>query len=130
MVRASGVLWPPQVLVHPVNAVAFHSGYGSFATGGGDGGVSIWDGASRRRISQLHSYPTAIAALAFSPPAAGCPADHYLAIASSYMHLHADATHGGAAQPPPADAVFLRRPADSDGRSDVRPRGARRVGAG
>ena len=111
-----------EIRVHPVNAVAFHSGYGSFTTGGSDGGVSVWDGANRRRICQLHSYPTSNVSLAFSPPAAGCPADQFLAIASSYMHQHAE----GGDRPHPADAVFIRRLADTDHHSDVRPRGVAR----
>lgn len=38
---------------------------GTFATGGCDGNVSIWDGANKKRLSQLHQYPTSIASLAF-----------------------------------------------------------------
>ena len=39
-----------QSLVYAVNAVTFHKQYGTFATAGGDGCVSIWDGESKTRL--------------------------------------------------------------------------------
>lgn len=53
-------------VVYPVNAMAFHPVFGSFASGGGDGVVSFWDGVNRRRIRQYPSYGTSVSALAFS----------------------------------------------------------------
>lgn len=47
-----------QVLVYPVNAIAFHPVHETFATGGCDGVVNVWDGQSKKRIHQLSSYPT------------------------------------------------------------------------
>jgi WD40 repeat protein len=38
---------------------------GTFATGGCDGTVSVWDGVSKKRICQFHQYPTSIASLSF-----------------------------------------------------------------
>ena len=38
---------------------------GTFATGGCDGTVSFWDGFSKKRLCQLHQYPTSIASLSF-----------------------------------------------------------------
>jgi len=64
--------------VYPVNAIAFHPGYGTFATGGCDGYVSIWDGQNKKRLCQSHPYPTSIASLDFN-----CDGS-LLAIASSY----------------------------------------------
>lgn len=53
-------------VVFPVNALAFHPVYGSFATGGGDGVVALWDAKSKRRIKQYPKLSSSIAALAFS----------------------------------------------------------------
>lgn len=40
--------------IYPVNAIAFHSGYNTFATGGSDGYVNIWDGFNKKRLCQFH----------------------------------------------------------------------------
>lgn len=53
-------------VIYPVNALAFHPVHGSFASGGGDGFVALWDGVAKRRIRQYQRYPASIAALAFS----------------------------------------------------------------
>ena len=39
--------------VYPVHSIAFHPGYGTFATGGGDGVVNIWDGDNKKRLFQV-----------------------------------------------------------------------------
>ncbi|KAJ1556320.1 hypothetical protein HK405_002010, partial [Cladochytrium tenue] len=66
--------------VYPVNAIAFHPVHGTFASGGGDGVVNMWDGNHRKRIKALPRYPTSIASLSFS-----CDGE-YLAVASSYTY--------------------------------------------
>ncbi|KAJ9669475.1 mitotic spindle checkpoint protein Bub3 [Coniosporium apollinis] len=53
-------------IVYPVNALAFHPVLGTFATGGGDGVVALWDANAKRRIRQYQRYPASVAALAFS----------------------------------------------------------------
>ncbi|KAI9893094.1 MAG: hypothetical protein M1814_000641 [Vezdaea aestivalis] len=53
-------------LVYPVNALEFHPSFGSFASGGGDGVVALWDGIGKRRIRQYQKYPASISALSFS----------------------------------------------------------------
>lgn len=53
-------------VVYPVNAIAFHPVYGSFATGGGDGVVAIWDAIAKRRIRVYPKLPSSIAAMSFS----------------------------------------------------------------
>jgi cell cycle arrest protein BUB3 len=53
-------------IVYPVNALVFHPVHGSFASGGGDGVVALWDALAKRRIRQYQKYPSSIAALAFS----------------------------------------------------------------
>lgn len=53
-------------IVYPVNALAFHPKYGTFASGGGDGFVTLWDGVAKRRIKQYQRYDNSIASLSFS----------------------------------------------------------------
>lgn len=53
-------------IVYPVNALAFHPIHGTFASGGGDGVVALWDAWQKRRIRQYHAYPESVAALSFS----------------------------------------------------------------
>ena len=91
--------------VYPVHAIAFHPGFGTFATGGGDGTVSFWDWAAKKRLSQLPAFATSIAALAFSRDGTK------LAIGVSYMYDEGERDH-------PADAIVLRAVAESD----VRPK--------
>ncbi|XP_054715891.1 mitotic checkpoint protein BUB3-like [Uloborus diversus] len=67
-------------MIYPVNTIAFHSGYNTFATGGSDGFVNIWDGFNKKRLCQFHRYPTHISSLAFSPDGTA------LAIASSFIY--------------------------------------------
>lgn len=54
-------------VVFPVNALAYHTVHKStFASGGGDGTVALWDGATKRRIRQYQKFPASISSLAFS----------------------------------------------------------------
>ncbi|KAJ3096214.1 mitotic spindle checkpoint protein Bub3 [Phlyctochytrium planicorne] len=71
---------PDGEIVHPVNALAFHPTFGTFASGGSDGVVSLWDGLNKKRLKQYPKYPTSISALQFSPEG------RTLAIASSYTY--------------------------------------------
>ncbi|KIW00493.1 uncharacterized protein PV09_08014 [Verruconis gallopava] len=63
--------------VYPVNALAFHPERNVFASGGGDGLVSLWDAIAKRRIKQYQKFGSSVAALAFSNDG------RYLAIATS-----------------------------------------------
>lgn len=54
-------------VVYPVNALAFHPTLSTFATGGGDGVVALWDAQTKRRIKMYQALPASIAALDFSP---------------------------------------------------------------
>ncbi|MBN3292369.1 BUB3 protein, partial [Polypterus senegalus] len=87
--------------VYPVNAVSFHSVHNTFATGGSDGFVNIWDPFNKKRLCQFHRYPTSIASLAFSNDGST------LAIASSYMHEMGDIEH-------PEDAIYIRQVTDAE----------------
>eukprot|EP01029_Cantina_marsupialis_P000102 TRINITY_DN1010_c1_g2_i2.p2 TRINITY_DN1010_c1_g2~~TRINITY_DN1010_c1_g2_i2.p2 ORF type:complete len:302 (+),score=53.79 TRINITY_DN1010_c1_g2_i2:1310-2215(+) len=62
----------------PVNTMAFHPTHGTFATGGCDGKINVWDPYHKRRLKQFHKYPTSIASLAFNYDGS------LLAVASSY----------------------------------------------
>ena len=53
-------------VVYPVNALAFHPIYGTFASGGGDGVVAVWDAIAKRRIRIYPKYASSVAAMAFS----------------------------------------------------------------
>jgi cell cycle arrest protein BUB3 len=53
-------------IVYPVNALTFHPVYGTFASGGGDGTVALWDAEAKRRMRQYQKFPDSVAALAFS----------------------------------------------------------------
>jgi len=84
--------------IYPVHAVSFHP-LGTFATGGGDGFVNIWDGAAKKRLFQCPRYPTSISSLAFSP------CGTMLAVASSYTHEEREKNT-------PQDRLYIRVIAD------------------
>ncbi len=65
-------------IVYPVNAIAFHPTFGTFATGGCDGTTVTWDGLNKKKLTVLPKVPTSVAALAFNGDGTE------LAIASSY----------------------------------------------
>ncbi|KAI6213279.1 hypothetical protein M3Y94_00131800 [Aphelenchoides besseyi] len=67
-------------LVYPVNAVAFHPLHRTFATGGSDHMVSIWDPFNRKRLCQFRKFPSSISSLSFSPDGS------MLGIASTFMY--------------------------------------------
>jgi len=56
----------PTDVVYPVNALAFHPTYGTFASGGGDATVALWDADAKRRMKVYQKFPDSVAALAFS----------------------------------------------------------------
>mmetsp|Transcript_63818 Transcript_63818/g.201881 ORF Transcript_63818/g.201881 Transcript_63818/m.201881 type:complete len:245 (+) Transcript_63818:84-818(+) len=74
-------------IVYPVNAVAFHPVFGTFATGGCDGMVNVWDGNNKKRLYQFARYPTSIASLAFNRDGT------MLAVASSYTYEEGEKDH-------------------------------------
>ncbi|XKL64107.1 hypothetical protein PGB90_004193 [Kerria lacca] len=89
--------------IYPVNAVSFHQVYNTFATGGSDGYVNIWDGFNKKRLCQFHRYSTSIVSLCFSQDGG------VLAIACSYMYeleTHPD--------PTPEDSIYIRFVTDQE----------------
>lgn len=81
--------------LYPVNAIAFHPTHGTFATGGCDAIVNVWDGENKKRICQYPQYPTSISALDFSSNG------DLLAVAASYTFEEGE-------KDAPADKIFLR----------------------
>lgn len=53
-------------VVYPVNALTFHPVFQTFASGGGDGVVALWDGVAKRRIRQYQRYANSVAGLGYS----------------------------------------------------------------
>lgn len=67
-------------LIYPVNAIAFHPIHRTFATGGSDAIVNMWDPFNRKRLCQFRRFPSSVVSLSFSPEGT------LLAIASTYMY--------------------------------------------
>mmetsp|Transcript_44978 Transcript_44978/g.101183 ORF Transcript_44978/g.101183 Transcript_44978/m.101183 type:complete len:329 (+) Transcript_44978:104-1090(+) len=88
--------------VHPVNALAYHPTHGTFATGGSDGGVCVWDGYAKKRLWRLNPFDTSISSLAFSADG------QQLAIGVSYTFDH------GERVPAPQTEVAVRQISDSE----------------
>lgn len=88
-------------LIYPVNCIAFHNGYNTFATGGSDGYVNVWDGFNKKRLCQFHRYPTHISSLAFSPDGAS------IAIASSFIYEQDR-------KDVPPDAIYIKTVTDQE----------------
>ncbi|PSN38337.1 Mitotic checkpoint protein BUB3 [Blattella germanica] len=81
----------------------FHTGYNTFATGGSDGYVNIWDGFNKKRLCQFHRYNASISSLCFSHDGT------VLAIACSYMY-----ELDSPPDPKPEDNVFIRYVTDQE----------------
>ncbi|KAI0078612.1 WD40 repeat-like protein [Panus rudis PR-1116 ss-1] len=52
--------------VWPVNSLAFHPVYNTFASAGSDGTVSIWDHKLKKRLRQYPKYHSAVSSIAFN----------------------------------------------------------------
>ncbi|CAI4222625.1 unnamed protein product [Auanema sp. JU1783] len=91
--------------IYPVNAIAFHPVHGTFATGGSDSMVNIWDPFNRKRLVQLHKFNTSITSLSFNSDGS------QLAIASSYAYEH-EATPS----PLPDNLITIRQISDCESR--------------
>jgi cell cycle arrest protein BUB3 len=87
--------------VYPVNALSFNQKFGTFATGGCDGVVNVWDGENKKRLAQFTKYPTSISSVAFSEDAT------LLAISSSYTFEEGERDH-------PPDQIFVRNVTEAE----------------
>jgi cell cycle arrest protein BUB3 len=94
-------------VVYPVNAVAFHPKHGTFATGGGDGVVAMWDIKAKRRVKLFSSISKSISCLAFSADA-------------KLLAIGTNAEGVGKASPARQDGcIYLRPLSEADGKSKV-----------
>ncbi|KAF8475758.1 WD40-repeat-containing domain protein [Kalaharituber pfeilii] len=93
-------------VVYPVNALAFHPIYGTFASGGGDGVVSLWDGIAKRRLRQYPRLGASVSACGFS-----CDGK-YLGVAIS------SGFEDGKEDPPTPEntKIYVRELAEGEGR--------------
>lgn len=83
--------------VYPVNAIEFHPVYGTFATGGADGTVVLWDAWNKKRLTSIPKFAsTSISALAFNAQGSK------MACASSYTFEEGEREH-------PRDEIFVRK---------------------
>ncbi|KAF9164001.1 hypothetical protein DFQ27_004032 [Actinomortierella ambigua] len=94
--------------IYPVNALAYHPIYGTFASGGSDGGVTLWDGFNKKRLRQFPRYPTSVSALSWSSDG------RTLAIASSYTYDEGEKDH----EP---DQIFIRTISEQEARPKTLP---------
>ncbi|VDK55311.1 unnamed protein product [Anisakis simplex] len=92
-------------LIYPVNCLAFHPVHNTFVTGGSDALVNIWDPFNRKRICQLHKFPTSIMSVSFNPSGT------QLAIVASYMNELKEPPIA-----PPESCVVVRRITDVEAR--------------
>lgn len=88
-------------LSFPINCIGHNSRYGSFATGGGDGHVAIWDAERKKRIVQYSRQSTSIASLDFSSDSSR------IAVAVSYTFEEGEKDH-------PPDSVYIRNVLDDE----------------
>ncbi|XP_060527059.1 mitotic checkpoint protein BUB3 [Cylas formicarius] len=89
--------------IFPVNAISFHPIHNTFATGGSDGFVNVWDGFNKKRLCQFHQYHTSVTSLSFSHNGS------ILAIACSYF-LEED----NPPNPLPEDIIYIRTVTDQE----------------
>eukprot|EP00516_Mucochytrium_quahogii_P006602 CAMPEP_0203753442 /NCGR_PEP_ID=MMETSP0098-20131031/7210_1 /ASSEMBLY_ACC=CAM_ASM_000208 /TAXON_ID=96639 /ORGANISM=" , Strain NY0313808BC1" /LENGTH=326 /DNA_ID=CAMNT_0050644039 /DNA_START=228 /DNA_END=1208 /DNA_ORIENTATION=- len=90
-------------LIYPVNAISFHPVYESFATGGGDKQVAIWDPHLQKRSAVFKGYQNSISSIDFN-----CDGSK-LAIAVSYTFEEGEQPERDA-----LNALFIRTIQPSD----------------
>lgn len=90
--------------IYPVNDFAFHPIYNTFASGGCDGSVCMWDWENKKRLVVIGQYTTSIAALDFNHDGS------LLAIAASYTFE--EGVEG--LEKAPADQIYIRTVSESD----------------
>ena len=52
--------------IYPVMGVSFHTTHNTFATGGRDGFVNVWDPFNKKRLCQFHRFSNEVSALSFN----------------------------------------------------------------
>eukprot|EP00127_Corallochytrium_limacisporum_P005846 Clim_evm11s213 gene=Clim_evmTU11s213 len=81
-------------MLYPVNAIAFnpHDLGMTFATGGSDGHINIWNSEKKKRVRQLWKMPTSISSLSYSPDGQA------IAFGVSNLWENGEPTPGGGAE--------------------------------
>ena len=79
--------------VYSVNAIAFHFGYGTFATAGADGVVNFWDKDNKQRLKGFPPIGRSITSCGFNSRG------NLFAYASSYDWSRGSGYYGGPSQP-------------------------------
>lgn len=82
--------------IYPVHSIAFNQQHNTFASGGGDKLVNIWDGFNKKRLCQFNPYPSDISSLSFHPDGT------QIAIASSTALPEEGKEY-------PRDTIFIRK---------------------
>lgn len=90
-------------IIYPVNAISFHNVYNTFATGGSDGLVNVWDGYNKKRLCQFFPYKTPVSSLCFSYDG------EVIAIACSYMYEYEIAPNAI-----PNNTIYIRKISDQE----------------
>ncbi|ORX42322.1 WD40 repeat-like protein [Hesseltinella vesiculosa] len=88
-------------VVYPVNALAFHPTYNTFASGGSDGAVFTWDTSSYKRIRQYVRFNEEVAHLDVNADGS------QLAVACSYTFDEGERPHA-------PDAIYIRNLSPTD----------------
>jgi len=94
--------------IYPVNVLAFHPLYGTFASGGDVCLVNIWDGKNKKRLCQLRKFPNCIASCAFNNSGS------LLAVASSYTYFQGNREKG-------PEHIFIRSVVEAEVKPKARP---------
>ncbi|KAI6656000.1 Mitotic checkpoint protein BUB3 [Oopsacas minuta] len=82
--------------IYPVYSISFHQQHNTFATGGGDGLVNVWDRFNKKRLCQFAQYPADISSLSFHPDGT------QIAIASSCVYPELGKDY-------PKDTIYVRK---------------------
>jgi cell cycle arrest protein BUB3 len=93
--------------VYPVNAIDFHARHSTFATGGCDGHVVLWDSRLKKRLVALPRLNTSVSALAIAKHE---EAGDLMAVAASYTFEEGEKDH-------PSDEIYVRKLLDHEVRS-------------
>lgn len=92
--------------------------FGTFATGGGDGYVALWDPVSKKRLKQYHRYPLPVSDVVFSHDG------DFLAVGTcADLNQSASSNTGSTSTWPvrkspdqPSDYIYVRRLASNEGK--------------
>jgi len=85
-------------IVYPVNTITMHPRCKTFATGGADGVVNVWDPVAKKRVTQLAQLPLGVTSINYNS------SGKYIAIACSYNYEHEEDPIEV-----PSDRIYIRQ---------------------